>query len=191
MQVRSFPAQVRRSIGSALYDAQKGEKAPAAKPFKGVGSGVFEIALRWNRDVQAGCRSDKATLQASREDGGTGMTLKKDPEYEIGSGNVFANLGLDDADELLTRAQLGHAVRLILKAKKLKQREIAALLGIDQAEVSKLMNGQYHLFAEKRLFTFLKALEQKVTIHVSRRRKGDPYQEVTLATDAVRSPQRT
>src|SRR5271167_3709134 len=82
-QVRSFPPEVRKSIGTALYDAQKGDKAPTA------------------------------------------MTRKRQPEYEIGSGNVFADLELDDADELLTRAQLGHTVRLILKARKLKQREIA------------------------------------------------------------------
>jgi len=109
------------------------------------------------------------------------MSRKNEPEYEIGSDNVFADLELDDADELLTRAQLGHTVRLILKARKLKQREIGRLLDIDQAEVSRLMNGQYHLFAEGRLFTFLKCLEQKVTIRVSRRRKGEPYQQVTFA----------
>jgi predicted XRE-type DNA-binding protein len=108
------------------------------------------------------------------------MSRKKEPDYEIGSGNVFADLELDDADELLARAQLGHTVRLILKAKKLKQREIGRLLDIDQAEVSKLMNGQYHLFAEGRLFAFLKRLEQKIMIHVSRHRKGEPYQQVTL-----------
>jgi phage-related protein len=34
-----------------LYDAQKGEKAPSAKPFKGVGSGVFEIAIRFQTDA--------------------------------------------------------------------------------------------------------------------------------------------
>lgn len=50
-QVKSFPPEVRRSIGSALYDAQKGEKAPSAKPFKGVGSGVFEIAVRFKTDA--------------------------------------------------------------------------------------------------------------------------------------------
>ncbi len=50
-QVRSFPAEVRRGVGSALYDAQKGEKAPSAKPFKGVGSGVFEIALRFDKEA--------------------------------------------------------------------------------------------------------------------------------------------
>ncbi|MEJ0063894.1 MAG: helix-turn-helix transcriptional regulator [Alphaproteobacteria bacterium] len=110
------------------------------------------------------------------------MSRKKTPEYEIGSGNVFADLGLDDADELMTRAQLGHTVRMILKDRKLKQREAAALLDIDQAEVSKLMNGQYHLFAEGRLFAFLKRLEQKITIRVSRHHKGEPYQQVMFAS---------
>jgi len=110
------------------------------------------------------------------------MTTKQEPEYEVSSGNVFADLELDDADELLTRAQLGHTVRLLLKARKLKQRDIGVLLGIDQSEVSKLVNGQYHLFAEGRLFAFLKRLEQKITIHVSRRQKGEPYQSVTLAS---------
>jgi len=50
-QVRSFPQEVRKSIGAALYDAQKGDKAPIAKPFKGIGSGVFEIALRFDKDA--------------------------------------------------------------------------------------------------------------------------------------------
>jgi phage-related protein len=50
-QVRSFPQEVRKSIGVALYDAQKGDKAPTAKPFRGIGSGVFEIALRFNKDA--------------------------------------------------------------------------------------------------------------------------------------------
>ena len=79
---------------------------------------------------------------------GEGPTRKPQAmEYEMGSGNVFADLELDDADELLTRAQLGHTVRMILAKKKLRQPEIATLLGIDQAEVSKLMTGQYHLFS--------------------------------------------
>jgi predicted XRE-type DNA-binding protein len=109
------------------------------------------------------------------------MTRKKPPAYEIGSGNVFADLGLDDADDLLTRAQLGHTVRMILKKKKLRQREIGKMLDVDQAEVSKLMNGQYHLFSEGRLFAFLKRLEQKVTIQVSRHRGHEPYQQVVFA----------
>ena len=47
-QVKRFPAEVRREIGVALYDAQVGDKPPDAKPFKDVGSGVFEIVTRFD-----------------------------------------------------------------------------------------------------------------------------------------------
>jgi predicted XRE-type DNA-binding protein len=82
-------------------------------------------------------------------------------------------MGLDDADELLIRAQLGQAVRKILNEKNLKQREIAQLLGIDQAEVSKLMNGKYHLFSEGRLFVFLGRLDRKVVMQIRPRQQGE------------------
>ena len=108
------------------------------------------------------------------------MTRKK-PEYEMGSGNVFADLGLKDADELLTRAKLGHAVRMILENRGLKQKEISELLKINQSEVSKLMNGKYHLFSEGRLFGFLNKLDRKVTVQISPRQKDDNPQEVVLA----------
>jgi predicted XRE-type DNA-binding protein len=101
--------------------------------------------------------------------------------YAIGSGNVFADLELANADGLLTRAKLGHTVRMLLTKKKLKQREIAALLDIDQAEVSKLMNGQYHRFAEGRLFGFLNRLNKKVTVTITPRRRGERPQEVVSA----------
>jgi len=45
------------------------------------------------------------------------MSKQKAMEYEMGSGNVFADLDLDDADERLTRAQLGHTVHMILAKK--------------------------------------------------------------------------
>ncbi len=43
---------------------------------------------------------------------------KKITEYKIGNDNIFADLELDDAGDLLARAQLGHTVRMILKKKK-------------------------------------------------------------------------
>ncbi len=106
---------------------------------------------------------------------------RKKPEYEIGSGNVFADLGLEDADELLIRAKLGYTVRMILEKRGLKQKEISELLKIDQSEVSKLMNGKYHLFSEGRLFSFLNKLDRKVTVQISPRQKDDKPQEVVFA----------
>ena len=59
-------------------------------------------------------------------------------EYESGSGNVFADLGLEDADELYTRAALGAQVVNMLKERGCTQAEAAKLLGIKQPEVSAL-----------------------------------------------------
>ncbi len=97
------------------------------------------------------------------------------------SGNVFADLGLDESEELLTRAKLGHSVRMILEKKKLKQREIGKLLNIKQPEVSNLMNGRYTLFSQERLFGFLNNLDRKITVQVTRRRKGESFQDVVMA----------
>jgi predicted XRE-type DNA-binding protein len=56
--------------------------------------------------------------------------MTEDSEFYEGSGNVFADLGLEDADELYSRAKIGFEVWKILKERKLKQREIAQILGI-------------------------------------------------------------
>ncbi len=109
------------------------------------------------------------------------MGRKTKIEFEESSGNVFADLGLEDAEELLVRAQLGHSVRMVLEKRKLKQREISQLLEIKQPEVSNLMNGRYTLFSQERLFGFLNKLDWKVTVKIAPRRKGEKPQEVVVA----------
>jgi predicted XRE-type DNA-binding protein len=97
---------------------------------------------------------------------------------EESSGNVFADLGLADADALFARAKLGFHVYQLLTDRKLKQREIAALLGIKQPEVSHLMNGHFNRFTTDKLLDFLKRLDRKVTINISPHNPGEPYREV-------------
>jgi predicted XRE-type DNA-binding protein len=106
---------------------------------------------------------------------------RKAIKFEEGSGNVFADLGLKDADQLLARSQIGFHVFKILEDKKLKQREIADVLQIAQPDVSHLMNGHFSRFTTDKLLDFLKRLDRKVTIEVSRHHKGEPYQQVTFA----------
>lgn len=98
---------------------------------------------------------------------------KRKTEIEEGSGNVFADLGLQDSDELFARAQIGFCVYKIVKAAK--------LLGIAQPEVSHLMNGHYSRFTTDKLLDFLKRLDRKVTIQIGPRRAGEPYQQVAFA----------
>jgi predicted XRE-type DNA-binding protein len=103
-------------------------------------------------------------------------------EFEEGSGNVFADLGLKDSDELFTRAQIGFCVYKIVKVKKLKQREIAAVLGIAQSDVSHLMNGHYSRFTTDKLLDFLKRLDRKVTIRIGPHKAGEPYRQISFAS---------
>lgn len=110
------------------------------------------------------------------------MSRKKQKriEFQESSGNVFADLGLKDADQLLARAQIGFHVFKILEDKKLKQREMAEVLGIAQPDVSHLMNGHFSRFTTDKLLDFLKRLDRKVMIQVSPRHEGEPYQHVTF-----------
>lgn len=110
------------------------------------------------------------------------MKKKNTIEYEVSSGNVFADLGLKDSENLLMRAELGHEIRRILKSRGLKkQKDVMDVLDIRQKEVSHLINARYHRFSEARLMAFLTKLGRKVTVQVSRRRKNEPLQEVVQA----------
>jgi len=89
---------------------------------------------------------------------------KKD--YEIGSGNVFKDLGLPNAEEHLVKAQLVFKIDTILKKRRLKQVEAAAMFGIRQPDVSKMLRGDFRQFSVERLLRFLVALDQDVQIVV-------------------------
>ena len=50
--LKSFPGDVKRTVGLALYQAQLGGKAPSAKPLSGfTGAGVVEIVADYNTDT--------------------------------------------------------------------------------------------------------------------------------------------
>ncbi|VAX30216.1 hypothetical protein MNBD_NITROSPIRAE01-1322 [hydrothermal vent metagenome] len=103
---------------------------------------------------------------------------KREIEFEESSGNVFADLEIENPEELQARAMIGYHVIQILNKKKLKQRELSTLLNVKQAEVSHLLNGHFSRFTTDKLLDFLKRLNQKVTIQISPHRQGEPFQQV-------------
>lgn len=105
--------------------------------------------------------------------------MTQEPVFEESSGNVFADLGLEDADELFTRGKIGIQVLRLLKQRDLKQRQISQLLGIPQPEVSHLMKGEFQRFSEGKLLTFLKRLDTEITLHL-RPRHGDDLKSETI-----------
>jgi predicted XRE-type DNA-binding protein len=83
---------------------------------------------------------------------------------EPSSGNVFADLGLKNPEELLAKAELVQRICDIIAERKLTQTRAAAVLGIDQPKISALMRGKLDGFSLDRLFRFLNALGRDVDI---------------------------
>jgi predicted XRE-type DNA-binding protein len=92
------------------------------------------------------------------------MTKKRD--FERGSGNVFADLGLKEAEELQARAELIQQINKIIKQRGLTQNEVAATVGLSQADVSLLTRGTVTRFSTERIMRVLLRLGRDIEIVV-------------------------
>lgn len=95
-------------------------------------------------------------------------------QIEYGSGNVFADLEVAEADDMLAKAQLATAILDIINERGLTQREAANLLCTDQSYISKLKRGsELRRFSYDRLLNWLTKLDRRVTLTVERRAQHD------------------
>ena len=83
-----------------------------------------------------------------------------------GSGNVFRDLGLPDADVLQAKSDLVHKIAAIIEKKGLTQEEAAQILGVSQPKVSALLRGQLSGFSLERITRLLTALDCRIEITV-------------------------
>ena len=83
-----------------------------------------------------------------------------------GSGNVFADLGLPDAETHALKAKLVHRIAVQIEQERLTQVAAAERMGISQPDVSKMLKGQFRPVSIERLLRFLNALGQDVEIAV-------------------------
>ncbi len=92
--------------------------------------------------------------------------MSRNVSYEKSTGNVFEDIGLADAGEHLVKAKLVLKIDVLMRDRGLKQVEAAALLGVKQPDVSKMLRGDFRQFSVERLMRFLVALGQDVEIAV-------------------------
>src|SRR5271156_2137484 len=85
--------------------------------------------------------------------------------------NIFADLGLDDSDEMVTRSDLMSEVVSIIRKSGLTQKEIAEILGISAPKVSALMTGKINDFSNDTLVYYLTLLGCNVEIRVLPQRR--------------------
>lgn len=82
------------------------------------------------------------------------------------SGNVFADLGLPNPEELTYKAELVSALRDIIQKRGLTQVRAATLCGTDQGTLSKVLRGRLDLVTTDRLIRWIQELGARVRILV-------------------------
>ena len=93
-------------------------------------------------------------------------------EIEESSGNVYADLGMADADEMIVKAQLATKIGEIIKGRKWSQQQAADVLGIPQPKLSKMLRGQYRGISETKMLDCLVRLGRNVQIVVGPARRA-------------------
>ncbi|AVF36287.1 helix-turn-helix domain-containing protein [Rahnella sikkimica] len=106
----------------------------------------------------------------------------KDPiEVEISSGNVYADIGLSDAEEMLIKAQLAQKIGELMQNRRLTQAAAAKLFGMTQPKVSALLRGQFRGISEAKMIECLNKLGRDVQIVIAESRQVTGTLKVVFA----------
>lgn len=115
--------------------------------------------------------------------------VEQELDYEVGSGNVFADLGLENAEDELLKSDLTVEISSLIKKKKLTQAQAAKILGVDQPRVSSLLRGRFDLFSIEMLMHFLTSLGQDIQIVVKPKPRNRKQAHLSVCiSSASRNP---
>ena len=94
--------------------------------------------------------------------------MKKTPQFERSSGNVFLDIGFSakEAAELSAKSALIMAIEDTIARRKLTQVQAAKLCGTDQPTLSKILRGRVESITIDRLASWLMSLGRTVEIRV-------------------------
>ncbi|VVO42106.1 helix-turn-helix domain-containing protein [Pseudomonas fluorescens] len=87
-------------------------------------------------------------------------------EIEESSGNVYADLGIPDANEMRVKSQLAAKVGEIIKARRLTQVQASEILGLSQPKLSEMLRGKFRGISEAKMMECLLLLGRDVQIVV-------------------------
>lgn len=108
------------------------------------------------------------------------------PEFTRKNGNVFAQLDRPDAVDLLRKSRVMSLISDVVKRRGLTQEAAAALVGVDQADVSRLANGRVGGFSLDRLMTIVDRLD--IEIHFEQRRDKHGHLVVECENSSANTP---
>jgi predicted XRE-type DNA-binding protein len=107
------------------------------------------------------------------------MTKRKIKAYE-GSGNVFADLGLPNAEERKLKSSIVIELHRLVKKSGLTQVKAAKRIGISQPDLSNLLRGDFEDYSAERLMKMLTVFEQDIEIVMRRHPKAGERGRITF-----------
>jgi predicted XRE-type DNA-binding protein len=96
------------------------------------------------------------------------------------SGNVFADLDLDQPEEELVRAELTLRIRQIIERRKLATEEAAQVLGVSEPQLTRLVRGDLQGLSTDRLLRFLTALDRDVQILIKPKPRSQEHGRISV-----------
>jgi predicted XRE-type DNA-binding protein len=113
------------------------------------------------------------------------MSIKKKlPAHTKGSGNIFADLGLPNAEEHQLKAALVVQLRRLMAEREMTQTDAAKLIKVKQPDLSKMLRGQFKLVSVEKLMRMLTAFDQDVEITLRPHRKRGESGRITFVRAA-------
>jgi predicted XRE-type DNA-binding protein len=112
------------------------------------------------------------------------MTKRKIEAYES-SGNIFADLGLPDADDRLLKSDIAVELRRLIRERQLTQVAAAKQLGITQPDLSNILRGRFQGYSVGRLMKMLTVFEQDIEIVMKPHRKAGDAGRITFKSAAA------
>jgi predicted XRE-type DNA-binding protein len=109
---------------------------------------------------------------------------RKTETVDVGTGDVFQDLGFADAGERKLRVQLAVRLNELIKDRKLTQTRIADIFGIPQPHVSELRNFKLRRFSSERMLHFITLLDKDVEIIIRPKAANHPAGLVSVLVAA-------
>jgi Helix-turn-helix domain len=121
-----------------------------------------------HQDTEARDRSDSEPNQAAE---GDTVMIKHGREIIRGSGNIYRDFDLPDADVRQLKAILAAAVIKTLDRRGLSVRSAQRLTGIDAGDFSRVRNADFRRISVERLMAIINLLGSRVDVEIKLRRK--------------------
>jgi len=107
--------------------------------------------------------------------------MARKAKVEVGSGNIFADVGLPNASTHFLKAQIVSEIYRIANERKLAQARAGKLMGITQPEVSRMFKGNFREYSVDQLMGFLTSFDRDVEIVVKPHKKDGRAGRITFS----------